>query len=101
MERNKDGTIKKGVALNPNGRPKGSKNRLTLETRQLIQSFVSKELESIGERIEQLEPKERLDVLIKLLPYIVPRQRDIDFNEAIERNVTINLGNGTKPNTDN
>ena len=83
MERNKDGTIKKGVALNPNGRPKGAKNKLTLETRELIQSFVSKELETIGERIDLLEPKERLDVLIKLLPYIVPKQKDIDLNEAI------------------
>lgn len=100
MERNKNGTIKKGVALNPKGRPKGSKNKLTFETRRLIQSFVSKELETIGERIDLLEPKERLDVLIKLLPYIVPKQKDFDTNEAIERIVTINLGNGTKPNTD-
>ena len=99
MARNKDGTIKKGATLNPNGRPKGSRNKLSIETRDLIQSFISKELESIGERIEELEPKERLDVLIKLLPYIVPKQKDIEANEAIERSVTINLGNGTKPDT--
>lgn len=30
-KRNKNGTIKKGQVLNPNGRPKGSKNKSTTE----------------------------------------------------------------------
>ena len=46
------------------GRQKGTPNRLTKELRAILKEALHKELESIGERLEQLEPKERLEVLI-------------------------------------
>ena len=62
---------------NENGRPKGSLNKTTAEAKALLQKIVNNELETIAERLEQLDNKERIDAVIKLLPYIVPRQTEI------------------------
>jgi hypothetical protein len=59
------------------GRTLGTPNKTTAETKELIQNIVSSKLENINELLEQLEPKEQLDVIIKLLPYIVPKQQEI------------------------
>lgn len=75
--RNKDGTIKKGVVLNPKGRPKGSLNRTTSELKEAIKTILDTELEKVQEHLEQLEPKERLDFMTKLLPYVMPKQSEI------------------------
>jgi hypothetical protein len=40
------------------GRQKGTPNRLTKELRTILKEALHKELESVGERLEQLEPKE-------------------------------------------
>lgn len=76
MERNKDGTIKKGIVLNPKGRPKGTPNKTTSELKEVIKTIIDDELEKINEHLEQIEPKERLDFIVKLLPYVVPKQYD-------------------------
>lgn len=77
-KRNKDGTIKKGIVLNPKGRPKGSLNRTTSELKEAIKTILDTELEKVQEHLEQLEPKERLDFVTKLLPYVVPKQSEIN-----------------------
>ena len=55
------------TGLKYGGRQKGAPNRLTKELRAILKEALHKELESIGERLEQLEPKERLEVLIKFV----------------------------------
>ena len=73
----------KGVP-NISGRPKGSLNRTTQRTKKAIEKIVSNELKNIDELLGQLEPKERLDVLIKLLPYIVPKNRHIEVDVDVQ-----------------
>ena len=84
----------KGVR-NINGRPKGAVNKTTAETKELLQKIVSNELEGIAERLEQLDNKERIDAVIKLLPYIVPRQTEVSIDTETKLNtfepLTINL----------
>ncbi len=62
---------------NINGRPKGAVNKTTAETKELLQKIVGNELNGIADLLEKLEPKERIDAVIKLLPYIVPKQTEI------------------------
>ena len=80
---------------NLNGRPKGSLNKSTAETKELLQKIVSNELEGIAERLEKLDNKERIDAVIKLLPYIVPRQTEVSIDTETKLNtfepLTINL----------
>ena len=74
------------TGLKYGGREKGTPNRLTKELRAILKEALHKELESIGERLEQLEPKERLEVLIKLMPFVFPRMNTMSqsMNEPIE-----------------
>lgn len=70
----------KGIR-NVNGRPKGAVNKTTAETKELIQKIVSNELDKITDLLEKLEPKERVDAVIRLLPYIVPKQSEVSITE--------------------
>jgi 23S rRNA C2498 (ribose-2'-O)-methylase RlmM len=77
---------------NLNGRPKGAVNKTTAEAKALLQIIVSNELETIAERLEQLDNKERIEAVIKLLPYIVPRQTEIAVESKMNYTpVTITL----------
>jgi len=55
------------------GRQKGTPNRLTRELRAVLKDLIHKELETLQERLDHLDPKERLEVLVKLLPYVLPK----------------------------
>jgi len=59
------------------GRTKGTPNRTTTETKELLQKIVSNELDNLQQLLEDLNSKERLDAVIKLLPYILPKQQEI------------------------
>jgi 23S rRNA C2498 (ribose-2'-O)-methylase RlmM len=74
------------TGIKTGGRAKGTPNRTTTETKELLQNIVSKELDNIVVLLEKLEPKERIDAIIKLLPYIVPKQQEI----ALESKATVN-----------
>jgi len=76
MDRNKNGTLKTGTVLNPSGRPKGMPNKTTTEMKELIKSFVERELDEVDDLLKQLTAKDRLDVLCKLIPYVIPKQTE-------------------------
>lgn len=56
-----------------NGRPKGSVNKTTSETRAIIMKVVHGELDNIDALMGELSAKERLDVTMKLLCYVLPK----------------------------
>lgn len=69
---------KKGQTGNPNGRPKGTPNRTTKEIKQLIVNIISEQFETINKDFEQLEPLQRLQMIDRLLSYIVPKAQTIE-----------------------
>lgn len=82
----------KGVRNNE-GRPKGALNKNTAELKAVVQSIVNNELNTLEKHLSTLEPKDRADILIKLLPYVMPKQQELKV-ETIENEftaVTINL----------
>tara|TARA_B110000977_G_scaffold199957_1_gene288879 strand:+ start:27 stop:269 length:243 start_codon:yes stop_codon:yes gene_type:complete len=68
------------------GREKGTPNRMTKELRTLLKDILYQELEEIQERLELLKPKERLELLIKLMPYALPKVTSISHktNEPLD-----------------
>ena len=72
----KEGHEKKG------GRSKGTPNRLTSEFRVLLKSILYEEVERIPEYLKSLEPKEKLEAVIKLLNYSVPKVKPIDSSDG-------------------
>lgn len=71
----------KGQTNNPNGRPKGSKNKISSETKELIAKFVNDNFDSIMKDLKKLKPAERVSAFINLLKFIVPPARDKETNE--------------------
>ena len=68
------------------GREKGTPNRLTKELRSILKDILYQELEDVQERFKLLEPKERIELLIKLMPYIIPKVTSISHttNEPLD-----------------
>jgi hypothetical protein len=66
----------KGKTGNPNGRPKGSQNKTTGEIRSIFQSLLEQNLEQMTDDIKALEPKQRIDVLLKLTEFILPKVKE-------------------------
>lgn len=62
------------------GRTKGTPNRLTKELRTVLKDIVYRELESIELRLDELEPKERIELTIKLMPYVFPKLDSISHS---------------------
>ena len=78
------GQWKPGESGNPAGRPKGSTNKNTLRARifEVLSDHLT--VEKLSEDISQLEPKERLFALLKLLEYILPKHRSIQMVDEPE-----------------
>lgn len=64
------------------GRQKGTCNALTKDLRQIIHALVEKHL---ANDLELLEPKKRAELLIRLLPFILPTKKDsFDYTQSNE-----------------
>lgn len=66
------------------GRAKGTPNKTTAETKQLLQNVVTKQIEKLETTLSKLEPVDRVNALSKLLPYILPKQQDIAITNTNE-----------------
>ena len=68
------------------GRRKGTPNRITKELRTVLKDLLFEELQNIPDHLEKLNTKERLELIIKLLPYALPKVTSVSHttNEPIE-----------------
>ena len=67
------------------GRKKGTPNRLTRELRDVLKDVVYQELSLVQENLSKLDPKDRIDLLIKLIPFVCPKikSENHDLNESL------------------
>lgn len=82
---------KKGQTGNPNGRPKGIGNKVSKELKEIIKDVLQNEFDVITETLQQLEPEKRLDIVIKLLPYAIPKLQNIESNSSGTKVVLVQL----------
>jgi 23S rRNA C2498 (ribose-2'-O)-methylase RlmM len=59
------------------GRQKGTPNRLTKELRLILKDIIFREIKNIEDNLDQLNPKERLELLVKLMPFVLPKTINI------------------------
>lgn len=69
--------MNKGHTNNPNGRPKGTPNKVTQNMREWIAALIDNNREQIEEDLKALEPKERVQMLERLMQYVVPKQQAV------------------------
>lgn len=73
------------------GRKKGTPNRSTTVSRELFNGIVSGYIESekFKEDLNAVEPKDRLDVILKLSAFLVPKPQSIAIDLGTETKRTI------------
>jgi hypothetical protein len=75
-----------GKSGNPNGRPKGKPNKVTSKIRSVLSEVMQEEIKNIPEHIKNLETKDRLEFILKVLPYLTPRLESVAVD--LEANTT-------------
>ena len=68
---------RKGKTNNPHGRPKGSKNKDKRDLREFIEEIVNDRTQ-IQNDLKALEPLERLQIIEKLMSYVLPKLRSVE-----------------------
>lgn len=67
----------KGKTGNPNGRPKGTPNKVTQDLRKWLSSVIDKNRKQMERDLKALPARERLQMLERLMQYVVPKQQAI------------------------
>ena len=84
---------RKGQTGNPFGRPVGSPNKVTSDLRAKISTIVAKQIDSMEEDLQSLEPMQRLQIVEKLISYCVSKLQaqsfDIDFQNFSEQQLDV------------
>lgn len=74
------------------GRQAGTPNRLTTETREVLKQALQKEIDMLEIHLSSLSPKDRLELLAKLLPFIMPKADIMSLTKQADRvEITLNL----------
>lgn len=83
---------RKGKTNNPHGRPKGSKNKDKRDLREFIEEIVNDRIQ-IQKDLKALEPLERLQIIEKLMGYVLPKLRSvenkIDFAQLTDEQIDL------------
>lgn len=53
-----------------------------MDLRETLKSIMQKEIEKLPETLATLEPKERLNVICKLMPYVFPKVEAVHPREG-------------------
>ena len=77
--------FEKGNSGNPDGRPKGTNNKLTKQLRETINDFLETNFESVIQDFEKLTPKERLKFYCELLQYGLPKLQAVQMETEFEK----------------
>ncbi|MBN9292813.1 MAG: hypothetical protein J0G96_02400 [Flavobacteriia bacterium] len=60
---------------------------LTSDLRTDLKMIMQAEIEKIPELLEQLEPKDRINVTMKMMPYLFPRVESVTLREGEPVNI--------------
>ena len=75
---------KKGQTGNPNGRPKGTPNKVTGTVKEWIASIIDGNRQQFEEDLTKLDAGERVRVISNLLQYVTPKMQSASPEELLE-----------------
>ncbi|TCO07028.1 hypothetical protein [Natronoflexus pectinivorans] len=55
---------------------------LTMGLRETLKTIMQKEIENLPETLKALEPKERINIVCKLMPYVFPKIETVHPTEG-------------------
>lgn len=77
--------LKPGTTNNPNGRPKGAKNKVPHELREKITDFLSVEFENVKKEFKKLTARDKLRFYTDLMQYSVPKLQAMQLETEFEK----------------
>lgn len=63
------------------GREQGTPNKLTKELRAVLKNLLFDELKAIPGHLNKLDPKDRLELIVKILPFVLPKIDTVHYKE--------------------
>lgn len=82
------------------GRQKGTPNKTTAKVKNWLARMIEKNRKQMEEDLQELDPKERLQILEKFMAYVVPKQQavsaTIDYNKLTDEQLDIVIAELTK-----
>ena len=69
-------------------RTKGSPNRVTAKTKSLVSELILGQTDRIQEALDEVfecNKREYLQIMVRLLPYVIPRAAEVSPSEPSER----------------
>ena len=68
------------------GRIAGEPNKATKEIRGLLRAFIGKELTDLPKTFNEIKsPERRIELIIKLIPFVVPKAQEITLEMFSDR----------------
>jgi len=61
------------TGIKTGGRKAGTPNKVTKDLRETLKGILARELDTIPATLDKLTPKDRLDLVLKLMPYCMPK----------------------------
>ena len=61
------------------GRETGTTNVITRQMRNVLKELMFKQLETLPDLLNNLSNERRIEIIIKLLPFVVPQVKDVQM----------------------
>ena len=85
--------LKRQIERLKNDKPKVEYNKpLTGNIRDTLKEMMQKEIESLPDTLKELDPVQRLNILCKLIPYVLPKVESVTHTQGEPENETENNG---------
>jgi len=75
------------IGIKTGGREAGTPNRVSKELKIVLKELLDTEFETIGRKLNELSTKDRLEVLVKLLPFVLPKNQKVDQDVKFSPNL--------------
>ena len=73
------------------GRRSGVPNKTTQQSKAIVQKVINNELDNLEVLLTKLSAKDRVNALIKLLPFVIPKQQEISIEAPVHQLQPITL----------